>query len=71
MEIDEVDIGIAFLIGVLVEQWIILWALWHASMRIIEILSDIQKSYNPTSSRSKAIYIPHDDLLDLDVEEKE
>jgi hypothetical protein len=67
VEISTVDIGIVFLIGILVGQWIILYALWRASMRLIEMLSGNQRSNKSTSSRSKAIYIPHGDYLDLDI----
>lgn len=63
------DIGIAFLVGVLVGQWIILWALWRASMKLIEMLSEFQKSSKDTPSRNKAIFIPNDDFLDVDIEE--
>ena len=64
------DIGIAFLVGVLVGQWIILWAFWLASIRLIELLSDIQKSNKSTSPRSKDICISQDDFLNLDIEVK-
>ena len=35
------DIGTAFLVSVLIGQWIILWALWRASMSLNEMISDI------------------------------
>jgi hypothetical protein len=64
VEISTVDIGIVFLIGILVGQWIILYALWRASMRLIEMLSGNQRSNKSTSSRSKAIFITHDEIFD-------
>lgn len=64
------DIGIAFLIGVLVGQWIILWVLWRVAMKFIEMLSDIQRSNKFSSSRNKAIFIPNEDPFDIDIEEK-
>jgi hypothetical protein len=64
VEISTVDIGIVFLIGILVGQWIILYALWRASMRLIEMLSGNQRSNKSTSSRSKAIFITHDEISD-------
>jgi hypothetical protein len=66
-----VDIVVAFLIGVLIGPWIILWALWRASMKLIEMLRDIQRSNKSTSSISKPIYIPYGDFLDLNIEEKQ
>ncbi len=51
----EVDIGIAFLIGVIVGQWIILWACWRASLKLIEVIGDIQRNKKSSSSRRKAI----------------
>ena len=65
------DIGIAFLVGVPVGQWIILCALWRASMKLIEMLNEIQRSNKFTSSRNKAIFIPHDRMMDLDIEGKQ
>ena len=65
------DIGVAFLIGVFVGQWIFLHALWRPSMKLIEMLSDVQRNNRSTPSRSKSIYMPNDDFLDLDIEEKE
>lgn len=63
------DIGIAFLIGVLVGQWIILWVLWRLVMKFIEMLSDIQRSNKSSSSRNKTIFIPNEDPFDIDIEE--
>ena len=65
------DIGSAFLIGLLVGQWIILWALWRASTKLIELLSKVQRNSKTMPSKSKAIFIPNDDLFDLDIEEKQ
>ena len=70
MKKGEMEIGIPFLIGVLVGQWLNLWALWQASMNLIGVLSDIQRNNKSTPSRNKAIIIPND-FLDLDNEEAE
>ena len=65
------DISVAFLVGVLVGQWIILWALWRASMKLIETLNDIQRNNKSASSRNMAIIIPNEDFFEEDIEERQ
>jgi hypothetical protein len=40
-------------------------------MKHIEVLCNIQKTSKATSKRNKAIFIPHDDLFDLYIEENQ
>ena len=61
------NIETAFLFGVLVGQWVLLWAIWRATIKLVKIVSSREVN---TDSRpdpgSQIIYIPPDEDSELD-----
>lgn len=47
----------AFLLGVIVGQWLMLYALWRASTRLIQVLASLRNN-DPTTNPGKVIIIP-------------
>ncbi len=59
------NIETAFLLGVLVGQWLMLWALWRVSVRLLRVIAAIeaQKDMTPPPG-NEIIYIPPEDISD-------
>jgi len=56
---------IAFLLGVIVGQWLMLLAIWGAAVRLIRFLaSSDESSGKPPSRGTEIIFVPPDDYSD-------
>lgn len=57
----------AFLLGVLLGHWIMLLALWRASLKVLKILVSMQSfSDDESASGTEIIYVPLNDDSDND-----
>ncbi len=56
------DIGTAFLLGVLVGQWVLLFFIWRVLNKLVDLISDAGINSAPPSSNDIIDYKPpHDD----------
>jgi hypothetical protein len=57
----------AFLLRVLVGHWILLFALWHASLKVLKIFASMERdSEEKTIPETEIIYVPINDDPDND-----
>ena len=56
------DIGAAFLLGVLVGQWVLLFVIWRVLNKLVGLISDAGTNSSPPPGRDIVDYKPpHDD----------
>ena len=57
----------AFLLGVLVGHWILLLALWRASLKVLKLLASMERdSEEQPATGTEIIYVPLNDDTDND-----
>ena len=56
------DIGTAFLLGVLVGQWVLLFVIWRVLNKLVGLISDAGTNSSPSTGRDIVHYkTPHND----------
>ena len=55
------DIGTAFLLGVLVGQWVLLFIIWRVLNKLVGLLTEAEPGSSSSSSREILEYIPPKD----------
>ena len=56
------DIGTAFLLGVLVGQWVLLFVIWRVLIKLVGLISDAGTNSSPPANRNIIDYkLPYND----------
>ena len=59
------NVETAFLLGVIVGHWLLLFALWRASLKLVQMLASLREN-DPRSNPSKVLILPPVEGTDKD-----